>query len=233
MVASPIRWSHSQLDKFKTCPWSWKRIYQDKDVVRTESEATRWGTAVHTACEEFILKGTPLPANVTFAYGSQLQHILPFMASKPEVLVEPHMGIDEEGNAVNPDSPLCWSHGYIDITAVDGATAWIGDYKTGKSTFPSDQLKLYAVYIFAHRPLVQQINTGYYRLQHKRVDSAVYTRDMVPHLLQPYRVIYANLLSAIASNNFPKIRNPLCGHCDVRDCPYNTVDQRLRKEREQ
>lgn len=229
-MISPIRWSHSQLDKFKTCPWSWKRIYQDRDVVRTDSEASRWGTYVHEACEAFILQGTPLPANVTHAYGSQLQHILPFMASKPTVHVEPHWGINEEGNAVDPESPECWSHGYVDIAAIDGAQAWIGDYKTGKSAYPSDQLKLYAAYLFALYPTVGQITTGYYRLQHNRVDSGVYTRDMVPQLLQPYRVTYANLLSAIANNNFPKIKNPLCGHCDVRDCQFNTVAERLRKE---
>lgn len=233
MEVKPVRWSHSQLDKFKSCPWSWKRIYQDRDVVRTESEATKWGTAVHQACEDFVNHGTPLPANVTFAYGAQLQHILPFMASKPEVLVEPHYGIDEEGNAIDPEAPQCWSHGFIDIVSVEGSVAWIGDYKTGKSAYPSDQLKLYSAYLFAHRPTVQTINVGYYRLQHKRIDSAQYTRDMAPQLLQPYRVTYANLLSAIANNNFPKMKSALCGWCDIRECPNNTMDERLRKERNQ
>jgi len=229
MEIKPIRWSHSQLEKFKNCPWSWKRIYQDKDVPRSETEQSRWGTYVHKSCEDYVLKGVPLPANVAFAYGAQLQFILPFMASKQLCLVEPELGIDEQGTAVACDDPRCWSHGFIDILAIETQTAWVGDYKTGKSTYPSTQLDLYAAFVFAHYPQVMQVNTGYYRLQHKRVDSAVRTRAQAPELLQSYRTTYANLLSAVASNNFPKVRGSLCGWCEVLDCEKNTARARIER----
>lgn len=223
MTTKPLRFSHSQDDKFRTCPWSWKRVYMDKDVPRGESEASLWGVHVHEAVEAFAKTGTPLPVNVTQAYGSQLQHLIPFFMQQPTVLVEPHLGITEQGEAVDPEHESCWAHGFIDIVAVNGAQAWIADWKTGKSAYPSDQLKLYAAMVFAAHQNVMTITVGYVRLQHNRVDSMTYQRAQVEELLLPYRQSYARRLSAIASNNFPMLSNPLCrGWCDVKECPKYT-----------
>ena len=220
METKPLRFSHSQDDKFRTCPWSWKRVYMDKDVPRGESEASLWGVHVHEAVEAFVKEGTPLPTNVTQAYGSQLQHLLPFLMQQPTVLVEPHMGITEAGEAIPPDDEMCWAQGYIDMVAISGAQAWIADWKTGKSAYPSDQLKLYAAFVFAAHQNVMTITVGYVRLQHNRVDSVTYQRAQMEELLLPYRQSYARRLSAIANNSFPMISNPLCfGWCDCKDCP--------------
>lgn len=222
-MTTPLRFSHSSDDKWRTCPYSWHRIYQLKDVPRGESEASLWGNHVHESVEAFVKEGKPLPVNVTQAYGGQLQHLLPFFMQQPTVLVEPHLGINEAGGAVDPEHESCWAHGFIDIVAISGSQAWIGDWKTGKSAYPSDQLKLYAAMVFANHPNVMTINAGYVRLQHNRVDSTAYTRAQIPELLMPYRQSYARRLSAIASGVFPKISNPLCrGWCDVKDCPKYT-----------
>lgn len=223
MDSKPLRFSHSQDDKFRTCPWAWKRVYLDKNVPRGESEASLWGVHVHESVEAFVKEGKPLPVNVTQAYGSQLQHLLPFLMQQPVVMVEPHLGITEQGEAVDPEHESCWAHGFIDIVAVNGAQAWIADWKTGKSAYPSDQLKLYAAMTFATHQDVMTITVGYVRLQHNRVDSVVYQRNQVEELLLPYRQSYARRLSAMASNNFPMLSNPLCrGWCDVKDCPKYT-----------
>ena len=223
MTTHPLRFSHSSDDKFRTCPWAWKRVYQDGDVPRTESEATIWGVHVHEVIEAFVKEGRPLPANVTQAYGSQLQHMLPFFMQQSMVMVEPHLGITEEGEPVDPEHESCWAHGFIDLVALSGTQGWIADWKTGKSAYPSDQLKLYTAMVFAYYPMVMTINAGYARLQHNRVDSVTYTRAQIPELLMPYRQSYARRLSAIANNNFPKISNPLCrGWCDVKDCEKYT-----------
>ena len=201
----------------------WKRVYLDKNVPRGESESSLWGNRVHSAIEAFVKEGTPLPTDVTQAYGSQLQHLLPFLMQQPVVMVEPHLGINEQAEAVPPDHESCWVQGFIDIVAVNGAQAWIADWKTGKSAYPSDQLKLYAAMVFAAHQNVMTITVGYVRLQHNRVDSMTYQRAQVEELLLPYRQSYARRLSAIASNNFPMLSNPLCrGWCDVKECPKYT-----------
>ena len=229
MDSKPLRFSHSQDDKFRVCPWSWKRVYMDKDVPRGESEASLWGVHVHEAVEAFVKTGTPLPVNVTQAYGSQLQHLLPFLMQQPIVQVEPHLGITEQGEAVDPEHESCWAHGFIDIVAVRGAQAWIADWKTGKSAYPSDQLKLYAAMVFAAHQNVMTITVGYVRLQHNRVDSMTYQRDQVEELLLPYRQSYARRLSAIAGNSFPKISNPLCrGWCDVGSTCEKYSERKIR-----
>lgn len=225
-----IRFSHSQIDKFKNCPWSWKRIYQDKNVQSTESEATLWGTTVHEAVENFLLHGTPLPNNVQQAYGAQFATYLPWWGAKPGLEIEPHYGIDIDGNHIDPEHPYCWAHGYIDVMARDRWQAWIGDWKTGKSKFKSTQLQLYSAFVFAAYPEVTHINTGYFRLQHNMVDNATYVRDQAEALLRPYAALYTHLTSAIANNYFPKRAGVLCGWCDVRDCENNTVAERLKRE---
>ena len=54
-------WTYSRLSAFETCAKQFYHTKVIKDVVEGETEATIWGTKVHTAFENNMLHGTPLP----------------------------------------------------------------------------------------------------------------------------------------------------------------------------
>ena len=60
-------WSFSKAKAFEQCP---KQFYHEK-ILReypfVETEAIRYGNAFHTAAEEYIRDGTPLPKMFDYA----------------------------------------------------------------------------------------------------------------------------------------------------------------------
>jgi len=58
-------WTYSHLDKFETCPKQFYHGNVARDYVSQPTEATKWGERVHTAFENWINEGTPLPEGMT------------------------------------------------------------------------------------------------------------------------------------------------------------------------
>lgn len=46
------RLSYTKIDTFKKCPYQFKRLYIDKDIVVKDSEALRYGSFLHTVLED-------------------------------------------------------------------------------------------------------------------------------------------------------------------------------------
>lgn len=223
MQPKPIRWSYSGLDKFATCAHRYYRQYVKKDVVDPGSPESEWGNYVHKAIENFLMDDAPLPANVTQAYGRPLSQVLPQLQQVADLRVEHHFAIDEGARAIDPEHPYCWAHGFADVVAINdaGTHAIIGDWKTGKPR-GSDQLKLYAVMLFAAVPSLQQINTAYWWLAHSKVTGETVYPEYGHRMLDPFRAKYARLCTAVADDNWPKQPNALCrGYCPVKDCEFN------------
>ena len=59
-------WSYSSLKTFEQCPKKYFHLKVIKDVKDEGSEATVYGQEVHTAAEEYIRDGVPVPAKFKF-----------------------------------------------------------------------------------------------------------------------------------------------------------------------
>ena len=72
-------WSFSRIKAFEQCP---KQFYHEKVLKQypfRETEAMRYGTEFHKACEDYIGEGTPDPAEVRL---SSSRHWIPLTASR-------------------------------------------------------------------------------------------------------------------------------------------------------
>jgi len=58
-------WSYSSITLFDQCPKKYYHLRVVKDIKEPESEAMLYGTAVHTAAEEYVRDGTPIPSNTS------------------------------------------------------------------------------------------------------------------------------------------------------------------------
>ena len=109
-------WSYSKIKAFEQCP---KQFYHDKilkEVPFKETEATLYGTAFHTAAEDYIGKDVPLPGKFSFA-----QKMLDSLKNKKgEKLCELKLGITEDLEPCGFFDPNVWFRGVADLIILDG-----------------------------------------------------------------------------------------------------------------
>lgn len=207
-------WTYSQLDSFESCPRKFYHLKVVRDVVEPPTVHQEWGTTVHTALENFILNGTPLPEGMT-----QWQVLADKIAALPgQKLTEQKYALDR---AFQPcDWKGAWTRGIADLVVVHGDKAAVMDYKTGKRK-PSEQLLLYANYVFAHHPEVDTVTTGFVWLKERKIDKAKVSREDIPVVWQQFLPRIAKLESAYERDRWPARSSGLCnGWCPVTSCEF-------------
>jgi len=208
-------WTYSHLDGFETCPRQFYHLKVARDVPDPPTVHSEWGTRVHSAFEDAINAGTPLPSGM-----EQWQRLADQIAALPGVKhTEIKLAIDR---AFQPTSwKTAWSRGIIDLLVVHKDKAAVLDYKTGKRK-PSEQLDLYANYVFHHYPEVNKVTTGYVWLKDRRIDREPIHRDEVPAIWQSLLPRVNKLESARERDSWPAKPSGLCrGWCPVTACEFN------------
>jgi CRISPR/Cas system-associated exonuclease Cas4 (RecB family) len=207
-------WSYSNLEKFETCPRQYYELKVAKSIVEPEGEAAKWGKLVHSAFEYRIRDKVPLPA--------AMQKWEPF-AKKIEALpgqkfCELEVALDASYQPT--EWAKAWTRGVIDFVGVAGSTAVVIDYKTGKRK-PSEQLRLYAAYIFALHPEVNKVSTGFAWLQSNKLDREMIQREELPVVWRGFIERAARLKSAFDRESWPERPSGLCnGWCPVKQCRH-------------
>lgn len=208
-------WTYSQLDSFESCPKKFFHLKVAKDVVEPPSVHTEWGTKVHTAFEDAVNKALPLPEGMT-----QWQSLANKICALPgQKLTEHKFAIDK--NFAPTDWKTAWSRGIADLVVIHGSKAAVLDYKTGKRK-PSEQLDLYANYVYHHFPDVTSVRMGYVWLKDRRVDWKSTTIDSVSTTWQTLLPRVRKLEAAYERQSWPARPSGLCrGWCPVTSCEFN------------
>lgn len=213
-------WSYSKIKAFEQCP---KQFYHDKilkEVPFKETEATLYGTAFHTAAENYIGKGTPLPPKFSFA-----QKMLDSLNNKKgEKLCELKLGITEDLEPCGFYDNNVWFRGIADLIILDGDLAWVIDYKTGKSSKYADkgQLELMAMTVFKHYPQVKTVRAGLVFVISNDLVKSTYTEYDKPKLWEKWLAKYKQMETAAVEDVWNAKPNGLCRrHCPIIECVHN------------
>jgi CRISPR/Cas system-associated exonuclease Cas4 (RecB family) len=208
-------WTYSQLDTFENCPRKFYHLKVKRDVVEPPTVHTEWGTKVHTAFEDFIKDGAMLPEGMT-----QWQKLAYTLAKLPGTkLCEQEYALDR--NFQPTEWSGAWTRGIADLVVLHGDKAIVADYKTGKRK-PTEQLDLYANYVFAHHPEINKVTTGFIWLKEKKIDWQPRERSEVPIIWQGFVPRVAKLESAYERDKWPAKTSGLCkAWCSVLSCEFN------------
>jgi hypothetical protein len=208
-------WTYSQLDTFENCPRKFYHIKVKRDVVEPPTVHTEWGKMVHTAFEDFIKDGVMLPEGMT-----QWQKLAYTLAKLPGTkLCEQEYALDRNFQPTQWGD--AWTRGIADLVVIHGDKAVVADYKTGKRK-PTEQLDLYANYIFAHHPEINKVTTGFIWLKEKKIDWQPRERSEVPIIWQGFVPRVAKLESAYERDSWPAKTSGLCkAWCSVLSCEFN------------
>ena len=215
-----VTWSHSSLKDYEGCARRYHAVKILKLYPFQETEATRYGTQLHLAAEEYVRDGKPLPPQFEFIKGT-----LDALLAKPgRKLAEQKMALDEKLNPVGWFDKTVWVRGIADLLILDddNLTAWVVDYKTGNNKYPDrDQLKLMSLMVFRHYPHIREVKSAL---------LFVVKEDMVKHNMSieeadaewwKYRERVGRIGACMEADVWNPNRTPLCGWCPVKSCEFH------------
>lgn len=212
----PIAWSYSSLQKFKNCG---KRYYEErvaKSVKQAPTEATTWGEDTHKAFEVALTTQTPLVGRFK-NFNSVAEKL---SAITGTFHAEQKLAINASLRPVEYFAPDVWCRGIPDAVWIDKDTAKIVDLKTGKRKKDSNQLRLFALLLFAHHPQVDRINTGFLWLQNGALDIEKFKREDIPIMWQEILPDVRRLEYAHRTQTWIPKPSGLCNYCPVTKCSF-------------
>ena len=151
-------WSYSSLDLFIQCPHKYYRLKVKKDIKEPVSDHLVYGLDVHKAAEDYIKEDKPIPEKFAF-----IKPVLDKLKSyEGEKLCEYRMGLTRNLEPCGFFDKGVWWRGVADLIILNGDSAKIVDYKTGKSCKYADpkQLEILSGAVFKHFPEVKRIKGG-------------------------------------------------------------------------
>lgn len=216
-----IVWSFSSLKTFQQCPRKYYHTKIAKDVKEPDTQATLYGKSVHTAAEEYIRDGKPIPPQYSY-----MQEMLDNLnAIEGEKHCEIKMGLTKELAPCDFDATNVWWHGIADLVILneDKKLAYSIDYKTSKSARYADvkQLDLVATAVFAKFPNIVRVKSALAFVVSKEFVKAEHYVEMVPKYIEKPAQDVARIEAALENGVWNPIQGPLCKFCAVKDCEYN------------
>lgn len=215
-----MKWSFSQLKMWTNCARQYQEVRLLQNYVIPDTEQTLYGKEVHTALENYVKDGTPLPKNYR-----KFQPAVDTLLTIPgERYTELKMGLKEDRvTACDFDDPEYWVHGIADLVIVNDTEAFSVDYKTGSPRYADvKQLKLMALMVFAKFPQVERVRSGLLFLAHDVFVPDDYERHESDRLWKAFREPLQLFDIYTTSGNWPANPTGLCKrHCPVHSCQYN------------
>ena len=217
---SNLKWSYSSLGLFQQCPRKYYHLRVIKDITEPETTAILYGKEVHLALEEYIRDGKPIPAQ--FKEFTDIADMLKAMPG--DKLCEYKMGLTKDIQACGFFDENVWFRGVADLLIINGDTARVIDYKTGKSSEFADkkQLELMALALFKHFPKVRTVKAGLIFLVANDFIKANFEKKDAPITWLKWIQETDRLEEAHEVNVWNPKPNFTCRkYCLVKDCEHN------------
>lgn len=211
-------YSFSALKQFKTCPRQFAEIKVWKRIAPQKTLATDYGVRAHTAFEDFIVKGTPLPADM-----SGQQEFIDAIAALPgDKHCEVKYGLTRDMQPVDFFAPNVAIRGLADLTIRRPDVSVVVDYKSGKDKYPDlSQLELMALMEFALRPEIDVIRGALLFFIAGTSRNGEWRREQIPTLWAGWLAAMDRADRAIEANVFQEKSSGLCrGWCPVHTCDH-------------
>jgi len=227
MKKMPI--SFSRLSTFESCPQKFEYLYVLKNVQDLGSVHTEYGTRVHEGLEAYgkALQDTTAKAEAIIALEGAHGESAKWFSLVRKLVSRTGDKYFEHQMSLNADKQPCdwfaedvWLRGIADVLIVDGDTAYLFDWKTGKVKDDPSQMMIFALMTMTHFPEVQKVKTCFVWLAHSQSTSSIYTRRMLPHLWTALGPRFDRVQEAVELGVFTAKPSPLCKWCAAKDiCP--------------
>lgn len=213
--------SYSAIKQFENCSKQYYEVRILKKFKSSDTEATLYGTAVHSAFEHFIRDKTPLPEN----FSHYQKFVEPLTRIGGDIYCEHKLGLRADFTPCEFFDEGVWFRGIPDFLSVNGKTgvARVVDFKTGKSSRFADtaQLELLAAMIMQHFPKVTKVKGALLFVVANDLIKAEFTRAQLPEILSKWGG-KASMIEKVIEKGVVNARpSGLCRFCPVSDCSHH------------
>jgi hypothetical protein len=108
----------------------------------------------------------------------------------------------------------------IDLAIIQGTTAIVIDWKTGKVKDELMQNALNAAVLARWMPEIKLFKTAFVWLAHNDATPKNYTPEQFTPVWNALLPRAAKIEEARKTTSFPATESPLCGWCPVKQCPH-------------
>ena len=213
-----VAWSYSSIKTFDQCPKKYYHLKVAKDVKDVAGPEADYGTQAHEVAEHYIKHGTPIPEKFKI-----MRPVVEALAKfSGEKHTELKLGVTKTVTSYEAcgffDKDVWW-RGIVDLLIIDGDTAHMIDYKTGKNAKYADmkQLDLMAGAVFCHYPEVVKIKSGLAYVVSNEFPKKTHIRENLDQYMSVFDWQLDQLEDALDSGMFNAKSGPLCGWCPVGD----------------
>lgn len=218
--------TYSFYNAFANCPHKAFQVYVAKSVPYVETPEMKWGNDVHTAMENRIKHGTPLPEPMAAA--EQVARQFHDMSKTVSVVVEKKLAMTAGGLPCEFWDDRVWFRGKLDCTTMalaHSTSAWLVDWKTGNVREEPFELETNALLLKVNYPALETIQGEYFWMKTGQ-NGLRYTLNNHGQTFARLQALRAEAEGYFASGQWPKRKNPLCGWCGVMSCEHNTSHKR-------
>ena len=216
----PITWSFSSLKAYQTCPRQFYSYKVAKQYQQEETEAIRYGKVLHEAFEFYIRDNKDLPQDF-----ERFRSVLDALKNIPgDKYCEYEMALN---NDLKPASGFLgkdvFCRGIADLLIVNGETAYVVDYKSGKAKYPDKkQLELMALMVFAYFPEVKLVKGMLLFVHYDVTVKGEYKRTQEKELWVKWLNNVEQLKTSHLTSSWPPNSSGLCrGWCMVEWCEHH------------
>ena len=216
-MSKPFSFSFSALSTFEQCEKKYYHLYDAKDVKDEDSEASKDGKEQHIALKARVIDANPLPPGMRHLEALAAK----FAAAPGQKYGEMKLAVNSKFQPCAWFAPDTYIRAIVDLLIVQGKTAVIVDWKTGKPKDDFTQMGLTAAVLSKCMPEIELFKT-----------LLVWTQGAKPHSknysLSKLEEVWADILPRAgkiqhARNTVVYQAKPsgLCrGYCPVKNCPH-------------
>ena len=209
-------WSYSVLSMFEQCRKKYFHLKVVKDIKDSDSSFSSEGKEVHDAMFKRVIKGEPLPLPIRHFE----KWASAFEKRKGEKHGEMKLCLNNKFEPVAWFAPDAWVRAVVDLLIVDGSTATIVDWKTGKKRIDWTQLMLTAAIVSQLMPEITKFNVVFVWLNSGEVSHESIEKSAIRGIWQDILPRVKEIELAKRTTDFPATESGLCRYCPVHTCPH-------------
>ena len=211
-----IAWSYSRLTDFEQCPKMFYGKHISKEFyVDASSPALIRGRSIHKLLEKIMKMGSK-------EMTGDMAYLAPFIDKlrKGEVVyIEKKIAFNRNGKVIDWFNKKVWLRVIFDVAVINGTTAFIIDWKTGKVRDKNrDQLALFAVATFMAYLNIEDVITAYIWVDHPKAKASVnvFQRSDAARLMEMFAERSELIQLANESGQWKAKPGNLCCFCPAR-----------------
>lgn len=209
-------WSFSVLSMFEQCRKKYYHLKVVKDIKDSDSSFSSEGKEIHDAMFKRVIKKVDLPLPIRHFE----KWATAFEKRPGEKQGELKLCLNYSFEPTGWFADDAWVRAIVDLLIVDGTTATIVDWKTGKVRIDWTQLQLTAAILSRLLPEIEKFNLVFVWLNQSKISSESILRSELKSIWQGLLPRVKQIEIAKQTTDFPASESGLCRYCPVNICPH-------------